>query len=101
MIPIPPNQAVNALQKRMLWGSTSTSLKIDAPVVVKPLVVSKTASQYVVHTPENQKGSAPRKIHTIQLNVTIAILSRMPISASFFLKMPYLIHLVPVIIMGK
>src|SRR3990172_1051107 len=86
MIPIPPNQLVNALQKRILCGNISTSLKMDEPVVVKPLVVSKTASQYVVHTPEYQKGSAPKKIHTSQLKVTMAIPSRILIATFFFSK---------------
>ena len=40
-IPRPPIHCVSDRQKRMPWGSDSTSSMIVAPVVVKPDMVSK------------------------------------------------------------
>jgi hypothetical protein len=44
IIPIPPNQCVRLRQKRIEYGSISTSLRIEEPVVVNPDVDSKKAS---------------------------------------------------------
>ena len=43
-IPIPPIQWEKLLQKRVAWVIASTSVKIVAPVVVKPELISNTAS---------------------------------------------------------
>ncbi len=42
--PMPPIQWVKLRQNREQWESASTSLKMLAPVVVKPDTVSKSAS---------------------------------------------------------
>ena len=42
-IPNPPSQWVIARQKRMPWDNSSILSRIDAPVVVKPDMVSKKA----------------------------------------------------------
>ena len=42
--PIPPTQCVKERQKSTPLGRLSISRRIDAPVVVKPLAVSKKAS---------------------------------------------------------
>ena len=42
-IPNPPIHCVIERQKSSPWGSTSTSSMMDAPVVVKPEIVSKKA----------------------------------------------------------
>ena len=43
MIPIPPIQWVNCRQKRIDFGKLSIFVRIEAPVVVIPLVDSKKA----------------------------------------------------------
>ena len=40
-IPKPPIHCISERQNRMPWGNTSTSSMIEAPVVVKPDIVSK------------------------------------------------------------
>ena len=42
--PMPPIQCVKLLQNSAQWESASTSLKMLAPVVVKPEIVSNKAS---------------------------------------------------------
>ena len=42
--PMPPTQWVKLRQNSSPWLMASTSVRIDAPVVVKPLTVSKNAS---------------------------------------------------------
>ena len=42
--PIPPIQWVKLRQKSDVWERASTFVRMLAPVVVKPLAVSKTAS---------------------------------------------------------
>ena len=42
-IPTPPTQAVAVRQNRRPWGSDSMSVRMDAPVVVKPDTLSKRA----------------------------------------------------------
>ena len=76
MMPIPPNQWVKLLQKRTLLGRISTSLRMLAPVVVKPEVDSNIASVNDVIEPVNKKGIAPMRIIAIQLKLTIANPSR-------------------------
>ena len=44
MIPMPPSHWVRARQKRIPFGSTLGSPRIDDPVVVNPDAVSKNAS---------------------------------------------------------
>ena len=68
--PIPPIQWVKLRHISMQWGSTSTSFKILAPVVVKPETVSKRASMGLLITPLKRKGSPPIKLSTIQLSAT-------------------------------
>jgi len=43
-IPIPPNQWVVERQNKIDLGRDSISVRIEAPVVVKPDIVSKNAS---------------------------------------------------------
>ena len=57
-------------------GSASTSEKIDAPVVVKPETVSKSASIKFVVIPEKRKGSEPKILSVIQEIATSAKPSR-------------------------
>jgi hypothetical protein len=43
-MPIPPIKCVKLRQNKILFDKDSISIKIDAPVVVKPEIVSKKAS---------------------------------------------------------
>jgi hypothetical protein len=52
------------------------SVRIVAPVVVKPEIVSKNASVYVGTTPAKTKGSAPNADASSQPKVTMAKPSR-------------------------
>ena len=58
-IPIPPIQCVMLRQKRMEWGSASMFVKILAPVVVNPDIVSKNAWATLDVLPPIRKGSIP------------------------------------------
>ena len=69
--PIPPIQCVKLRQKISDFGNASTSVKMDAPVVVNPETVSKTASAKSFIYPENTNGNAPKILITIQLNATV------------------------------
>ncbi len=71
-IPMPPIQLVKLRQKIILWSRPSISSKIVAPVVVKPLTVSKKASTTLVVVPLNKKGSIPIKEMESQPKKTIA-----------------------------
>ena len=42
--PMPPTQWVKLRQNSSPWLMASTSVRMEAPVVVKPLTVSKNAS---------------------------------------------------------
>ena len=75
-IPMPPTQWVNDLQKSRQWGSASTSDRIDAPVVVKPDAVSKTASNIFGIDPDRRKGSAPKILYRNQTMAQITEPSR-------------------------
>ena len=57
--PIPPTQCVKERQKRSPWLIRSTSVRIEAPVVVKPLTVSKKASTKEGISRLKKKGRAP------------------------------------------
>jgi hypothetical protein len=72
MKPMPPSHWVSARQKSRLGGIASTSVKIEAPVVVKPETVSKKASVKDGIAPENKKGSEPKKEKSSQPKVTMA-----------------------------
>ena len=52
MTPMPPSQWVWQRQRLTARGSDSTSLTTEAPVVVKPLMLSKTASVKLSKWPE-------------------------------------------------
>ena len=69
-IPIPPSQCVRDLQKSIHFGSDSIWVRIDAPVVVYPDMVSKKASAKEGIDPERKKGRQPNKEAPIQLAVT-------------------------------
>ena len=69
--PIPPIQCVKLLQKRRHLGSASTSLKIEAPVVVNPETVSKNASIKFGIAPDKKKGSEPKILITIHDSATV------------------------------
>ena len=76
---MPPIQCVKLRQKISDFGSASTSLKIDAPVVVKPETVSKSASSKFGIAPVRKKGNEPKKLKTIQARPTEIRPSREPI----------------------
>ena len=44
MMPIPPTHCVNWRHNRSEWSTASTSVRIEAPVVEKPDIDSKSAS---------------------------------------------------------
>ena len=69
--PMPPTQWVKLRQKRMPWVSASTSVRMLAPVVVKPDTVSKNASTNRGICPLMVKGRAPNRESRIQLAPTI------------------------------
>ena len=73
--PMPPNQWVKQRRKLTLFGNTETSSIIVAPVVVKPLAISKKASASPQIFPRTS-GSAPITDMHIQLRPAIAIPSR-------------------------
>ena len=74
--PIPPTQCVKLRHISIDFGSASTSVKMDAPVVVKPETVSKSASINEGIAPDRKNGSAPKTDSAIQLNATITKPSR-------------------------
>ena len=69
--PIPPTQCVKLRHIIIDFGSDSTSVKMLAPVVVKPETVSNKASINEPVASENIKGSAPKRLSVIQLSATI------------------------------
>ncbi len=87
-MPMPPSQWVSARQKSRLWGRASTSGRMVAPVVVKPLITSKQASVTAVKKPgpaaplramnQAANGTAPTSVSRSQLSVTMAKPSRTP-----------------------
>ena len=58
---MPPTQWVKLRQKSILLHMASTSVRMLAPVVVKPEAVSKKASASRGISPEKINGSAPKK----------------------------------------
>ena len=70
--PMPPTQWVKLRQKRPLRVRDSTSVRMLAPVVVKPDTVSKKASTKWGMSPEMQKGSAPKADMAIHAMATTA-----------------------------
>ena len=77
-IPMPPSQWRNDLQNRIAWDCASTSIRTVAPVVVRPDMVSKTASAGVLKLPAKINGKAPNKAHAVHPSVVMAMPSRLP-----------------------
>ena len=69
-IPIPPSQCVKERQNRSDLGMASISVRIEAPVVLKPEQDSKKASAAEGIAPDSQKGSAPMTEQSSQLTDT-------------------------------
>ena len=69
--PMPPSQCVKLLQNNIPLLMLSTSVKIDAPVVVNPLTVSKNASNTFGISPLITNGTHPIAERAIHANVTI------------------------------
>lgn len=59
-IPKPPIHCKIDLQNRMPWGWLSRLLRMEAPVVVKPDMVSKKASVTESVVPYKRNGSIPK-----------------------------------------
>ena len=78
--PMPPIQCVKLRQKSIPWLIASTSVTTEAPVVVKPLTVSKSASIYDGISREMKNGSAPMSESTIHARATVIKPSRTNIS---------------------
>ena len=57
-------------------GSPSIAVRMVAPVVVKPEMVSKKQSINGPNRPENQKGSAPNTPNSTQIRPTVKKPSR-------------------------
>ena len=74
--PMPPSQWVKLRQNSRHFGRSSTARRMLAPVVVKPDIVSNTASRYDGIAPEAVKGTAPMSEMRIQLSATITKPSR-------------------------
>ncbi|GAB1414989.1 hypothetical protein MASR2M117_03950 [Paludibacter sp.] len=69
----------------MLFGNSSILFKIEAPVVVKPDIVSKKPSATDVILPLNKYGNNPKNEKKIQIEVTITEPSLFPIAGEAFL----------------
>ena len=92
MTPTPPIHCSKERHKSRLCGRSSTFglsplPRILAPVVVRPLMLSKRASAVLVMAPDHSKGSAPRDPATTQARPTTARLSRRK-KSSFRLARP-------------
>ena len=74
--PIPPIQWVKDRQKRLALESPSILFRMEAPVVVRPDMVSKNASTYDGISPESTNGSAPKADMTSHTSVTVTNPSR-------------------------
>ena len=68
--PMPPTQWLKLRQYMMPLGRLSTSGRMEAPVVVKPETISKSASMNFGIAPESTKGRLPARERTIQLKAT-------------------------------
>ena len=71
IIPIPPIQCVKLRQKSIPRFRLSTSVNIEAPVVVNPLTVSKNASTTDGIAPLITNGSEPTAESIIHVAATI------------------------------
>jgi hypothetical protein len=69
-MPIPPIQWVRLLQKSIEYGSTSTSVRIEDPVVENPDVDSKKAFMKFGIVPLKRYGNDPKAENRIQAIVT-------------------------------
>ena len=74
--PMPPTQWVRLRQSSAACDMDSTSLRMVAPVVVKPEMVSNRASTTEGISPLNRKGSEPVTASTIQHSATVTKPSR-------------------------
>ena len=77
-MPMPPSQWVKARHRRMPLGRDSMSVRMVAPVVVKPELASKIQSQMVLKPPPplKKKGSPPATPVNSQMRPTVAKPSR-------------------------
>jgi hypothetical protein len=78
IIPIPPSHWVILRQKSNPCERDSISFRIEAPVVVKPEMVSKNASVYEGIAPVIIKGIEPKNEKRIQPKLTIIYPSLFP-----------------------
>ena len=69
-MPSPPNQCIRLRQNKMEWGRESMSLRAVAPVVVKPDILSKNATEKSPVYPPTIKGRAPMAEKVSQERVT-------------------------------
>ena len=69
--PMPPIQCVKLLQNRQHLDRASTSLRMEAPVVVKPEMASNMASSKRGISLLIQNGNAPKRLMAIQLTDTL------------------------------
>ena len=74
--PMPPTQWVKLRQNSIPRLKASTSVRMLAPVVVKPDTVSNKASTNLGISPESTKGSAPNTDSKIQESPTMKKPSR-------------------------
>ncbi len=68
--PMPPTQWVKLRHISMDGDKPSTLLRMLAPVVVNPEMVSNSASIREGISPLIQKGRAPKKLKTTQIRAT-------------------------------
>jgi hypothetical protein len=73
-------------QKRIPWDKDSISFRIEAPVVVKPEIVSKKALVNSGIAPVRTKGKDPNRLNMNQLSVTTRKPSLFPKILSGFLE---------------
>ena len=73
---MPPSQWVKLRQNRFACDSAVTSVRMEAPVVVKPLMDSNSASSKRGISPVIMKGRAPTTLIMIHVSATITKPSR-------------------------
>ena len=81
--PIPPTQCEKLRQNSTPCGSSSTSGTMDAPVVVKPEIISNSASMYEGMAPLMTIGSAPNAEMRIHAAATVTSPSRAKMALFF------------------
>ena len=81
--PMPPTQCEKLRQNSTPCGSVSTCGRIDAPVVVKPEIISNSASTYEGIAPLMTIGSAPNAEMRIHAAATVTSPSRAKIALFF------------------